>query len=686
MRVAVLVGLVFACACGGAAPVPVTLAAPVAPAPLAPVDFAASGRIERELAALGTQPERYARAIGLLAELSRCREARDLARAIATKGDDAAKRAATAAVAECDRLDAKPTPDALARMREAFHEARRVEATEPARAEKLYAEAWAAAPSLAAMLGLARAARASGDAALAERSFERALGFAERSGQKATVAVTPGDVSDGVAPVPVDVRDGAATFAAGGWFLRQSFATGAVRVLAAVPREFELSAVTDRFALLVPRTGTEPPRVFEIGVDDELTATPLADLAGADALAISRDGALAAARAGRTVSVVDLAAAKLVAKTTLVDPASSLGITGDHDVVVREPKLVCVLSPPSYGACRADAALRTAPSPYANPVDVVGRRVAFVDGLTAMRVYDVHDARVVRTFAGRFRSVTSLELSPGGETLVSSSPTRDFAWDLPSGKHTEAVTFGWEPVWADDSKRVLLPSTQHGWELYTLATRAFSTAGSLAPRQRLFAFGPSGSLWVAGAEVLSRLDLLRARVESFPFEGNPTDIVVSPDDSLVALRVQGRMGWQVAVYGKDGKLVASGAMMDGAMRFEARRLVVAGTGATEEVLDLDTKQVTTRAASAAQQAPFPSDAMSRDGRWAVKNGEGRLIALEDMHAVLTATIDLAADAFVLTSPEGKITIGGDEASAGCRVGAAWLPLETCRDRLLADHR
>jgi len=565
MRLALLVGVALA-ACGGARPAPVTIAsAKAAPVP-ATIGFAASGQVERELAALRaldaakpeTRPARTAREIELLTELSRCGEARALAGEIATKGDADAKRAEAAAVTECDRLEGKPTHDALARMRVAFHEARRLEATEPARAEKLYAEAWADAPSVAAMLGLARAARAAGDAALAERSFERALGFVERDELKATVAVTPGVVSDSVELRPLDVRSGAATFATAGLFLRQDLKTGALRVLAAIPPDFRAAAATDRFALLAP-TGapTDPPRLLEIGVDDELTAASLDALAGADELALSADGAVAAARVGASASVMDLATGKLVAKTALAGgDATLVGITTDHDVVLREASLMCVLSPPSYGACRADPALHAAPSQYAAPPVVVGRRVAFLDGYTTMRVYDVHDGRVVRDIPGRYYRVSSLELSPDGATLVSTSSTRgNYVWNLATGTHVVAGVMGGfdPPVWADDSKSWVV-SAGRASLVYALPARTLVAAGAL-PGERRFAFGPHGALWVAGDSSVSRVDLARRTLRTFPIDGRAVDMVLSPDESLVAIRAEGATtGEVVEVYDATGNL------------------------------------------------------------------------------------------------------------------------------------
>jgi hypothetical protein len=709
VRVAMLLGLAFAAACGGARPLPVTLASPTAAPRAARVDFDASGRIERELAELraidatssDTRPgrnARYAREIGLLSDLARCSDARKLAADIAVKGDAAAKGAAGKAVAECDRLERKPTPAELARMRAAFRSARSLEPTEPGRAEKLYAEAWADAPSVAAVLGLARSAKASGDAALAERSFERALGFVERdTGEKATVAVTPGIVRQKVSLVPVDVRGGAATFATGGLFLRQSLSTGAISVLAAVPPGFGVASATDRFALLAssdaPRT--DPPRLLEIGIDDDLTATPLDALTGADDLAISRDGAIAAGRAGRVVSVVDRATGKLVAKTSLAPgDATLVGITSDHDVVLREPNLVCVLSPPTYAACRADAALHAAPTQYAAKPVVVGRRIAFLDGYSTMRVYDAHDRRGVRDIPGRFYRVVSLELSPDGATLISTSYTRgNYVWDLAKGTHVVVGSVDqYPPVWADDSKHLLIrrdvpgqsgSPDHHASLLYTLPAHTLAAAGSLPGEGRVFAFGKSGALWVAGTNVLSRVDLARGTVRTFPIEGSGVDMAVSPDESLVAVRLYGS---DVAVYDPKGNSVASGGMVQGSMRFEGRRLVVAGGGSTEEVLDLDTKKVTTRPATVgAPTIPVATEAQSPDGKRTVKNAEDGPIRIEEASSHAVSTLDLAGDAFVLTT-NGTSTVGGEEASALCRVGSVWLPLDTCRDRLLANPR
>jgi len=68
MRVSVLVGLALALGCGGAAPTPVTIAGAKTTPVSVPTGFAASGRIERELASLealdaahpDTRPGRYA--------------------------------------------------------------------------------------------------------------------------------------------------------------------------------------------------------------------------------------------------------------------------------------------------------------------------------------------------------------------------------------------------------------------------------------------------------------------------------------------------------------------------------------------------------------------------------------------------------------------------------------------------
>ena len=690
MRVSVLVGLALACACGGG-PQPVTIASPNGAPVRSEPGFAASGHIEAELASLraldaksaDSRADRYAREVELMADLLRCTDARALAREIATKGGEAAKRSARDAVAECDRLERKPTPAELAPMREVFHQARRVEASDPRRAAKLYAEAWADAPSVAAMLGLARAAKASGDAALAERSFERALAFVEKDGDKAALAVSPGAAPGETALLPLDVRNGTATLTGAGFFFRQDLATGALRVLASMPSGYDAVAATDRFALLVPiiTSVTVPPRLFEIGVDDELTATPLDALVGADALALSRDGVIAAASGGGAVSIVELATGKLLAKTAVPGESRWIGVTTDRDVVVREASLMCVLSAPSYSACRVDAALNAASSPYGAPPVVAGRRVAFLDGFNAARVYDVHDARVVRNIPGKFMRVSSLSLSPDGGTLVSTSGTRGhYFWDLATGSHVTLGQIGgfddrMAPTWADDSKRVIVERAilgKRASRVYALASHAFVAAGALPDDHASFALGPRGTLWVAGFGVVSRVDLARRTIRTFSVDdGKCVDVVVSPDESLVAVRLEA-MG--VEVFDANGKRLATAEIYAGAMRFEGRDLVVAGAGSTEQVLDVDTQKVTTRTASAPPAAPA--------AKWIARNGKDGLIEIEDTSNHAVSTIDLAGDALVVTGPDGKGAIGGDEASAGCRVGSAWLPLDACRDRLV----
>jgi hypothetical protein len=121
----------------------------------------------------------------VLAELARYAEARALADRIDREGDDAAKRAAAQARSTASERDQvfEDTNEAKTEMRGLFGQATVAQdAKEHARAKELFEQAWSKwHPNGPALFGAGLSAKALGDAAAAQRLFDRAMAELENA-------------------------------------------------------------------------------------------------------------------------------------------------------------------------------------------------------------------------------------------------------------------------------------------------------------------------------------------------------------------------------------------------------------------------------------------------------------------------------------------------------------------------
>ncbi len=514
--------------------------------------LAKSGKLERAIAAFTalnvkapeTRAQTYAAEVDALGALFRCDEVRELAATIDARGDAAAKAAAESALEECARVAQAPSEPAEAQMRGIFHRAGDFEPIEPRDAGVQYAQAWEIAPSLAALLGLARTAKMRGDAALAERTYERALAYVERGGQKARVAIGPiGLQSD---PVSVlDVGDTSALAAFGSRLVTLDLKTGALRVVASVPLPWSiLAGHGDR--VVIARDGHAS--LMRVGTDDARTSTPTE--LGSAVTVFSPDGALVAQVAHGDAIVIDARTSKTLGHTPLRDPdADVVGFTDGHALVVSKSTELCTMAAPDWSCISSKDLGRNT----RRAASIAGHMLAFQPNANTFVVFDLAKKNVVTTLQGNFSSVNELVLSPNASSLFSLSVTRTVVWDLTTKKRDDRIFTHTRPYFTPDGRAFVERGinallVRDGGTLVTNVPLAVGAFPMSDPRPEV-AFEPDGRLIVRSTYDTARIDLARRTVvwtaHNFETTGPLLASVTSPDKK-----------WTVSVA--DGLIHASG--------------------------------------------------------------------------------------------------------------------------------
>ena len=140
------------------------------------------------------------------------------------------------------------------------------------------------------------------------------------------------------------------------------------------------------------------------------------------------------------------------------------------------------------------------------------------------------------------------------------------------------------------------------------------------------------------------------------------------------------MGSNVYAFdASSGNLWTTSGGMVGSVRFDHGNLVF------ESALAHDTMNMATGHVTSAQGAPGDagvdavdeSSAESPDKRLRVTRDVTNGVVDVTYGGNRVATIDIGADAYVLTDDHGKSQVFGDRTHARCNVGSAWLPLEAC---------
>jgi WD40 repeat protein len=580
-------------------------------------------------------------------------------------------------------VDDGPSAAALAAMRATFQKAAQAEPTDPAKAAALYEKANAAVPSLAALLGEARAAKAKGDTALARRSLARALAFAEHAGGTPRVVVTPLVARDDTARV-LDVENDFAILSmdADRLIVRQDLASGALGVITALPDVSTIYAASPHLAVI--KAPGSPLGLLALGVDDATTAEPLDAVRFVDGAAISPDETLLGFAADSGAVVIDARTKKTVGKVAFPDePRNVVGFTrsGKHLVVTRNGS-ICVLSAPSWNACDPSPALRGVGWP--GLIALGGELVAFAPDDKTFRVFDTRIGRTIETLHGHFASVSSLALTPDGTTLVSSSFSRTVTWDLAthargSLAYEDQESHDFQPHFSPDGKR----SVDAAWDgaivrdvsaLPVWQPMIASGWAPIAKTSPVATFAPSGHLWVGGNRYVANVDLHAGTIRAYPLFGRAMALAVSPDESRFAADDwYGNMGANLYLVEASGKRVwmTNGYTMIGGMRFDGSKLLV-DAGQSVATYDLATANAT----YAPQASPWPyHPIVSPDKKLRVVPNDDGSLTVTDARG-RSSTLELGPDALVVTRA-GKSQVGGNKASARCNVGDWWLPLEAC---------
>jgi hypothetical protein len=414
--------------------------------------LASDGKLERAIAAFTalnvkaseTRAQTWTAEVDALGALFRCDEVRDLAALIDAKGDAEAKSAAKTAREECGRVATTPTDGAEGQMRGIFHRAVQFEPIEPKDAGTLYAQAWEIAPSLAALLGLARTAKDRGEHALAERTYERALAYAERNDQKARVAIGPVRSESDAQPWVLDVGETSALAAYGRLVVTMDLKTGALRVVASVPEPWNILAGHGG-AVVIARDGHA--RLMQLGIDDALTSMPIE--LGAGATVFSADGSLVGQIGGGSAVVVDAKTGKKIGAAPVAAEAGVVGFTDARALVVSKPDEICTMAAPTWTCVSSKDLAQNARRPAA----IAGHTLAFQPNANTFTIFDLAKKTVITTLQGHFSSVDKLVLWPDASKLVSLSERRTVIWDLATKKRDDRIFTHTDPNFTPDGKR-----------------------------------------------------------------------------------------------------------------------------------------------------------------------------------------------------------------------------------------
>lgn len=602
----------------------------VRPAPdrarAAALALGARGNIDRAVNALAvldasdpaTQADTEVEEVTWLADLSRCKAARATAARMTVTS-----LAAAHALAECDGVTQPASPAALAEMRVRFHDAVAVEKLDPARAIALYESAWAAAPTGAIMLGLARAARAKGDAALAEGSFERALGWAEREGDPPRLVVGAPHLSERIknglveddlvgiagdsAFFDVEHTDSDETANGRSYLVRDDLKSGAVTVV--VPES--AIAVSAHYALVKGRRGA---LLFQLGIDDLTTARGLPALDRATRAAFSPSEKLLIAEL-QTQSSTGAVLLDLETGRELWRDAESeefQAFMNDGSMIVQDgDRVPCVISAPAWNLCEDLPSL-----------SLLDGRAAALNGdflvLSTDRqltIYDLAAKHVKARFHGHFASVSSVAISHDGRYVLSRSESRMVQWTVATGARAPAALIFYDAgvAFSRDGKYLV------NWGVNSGSIDVYDAT-------RLPALEPESVADVG--QSLGSVDLLR----------DGRFVTIGAATALVDVRSSTVTHFPFpCVENPDGQRVACG--------------------------DLTLQRAT-----------------ADDGTRVTTSRDGTYVVLDPKTA--STTFAVGADASIETMPAGRSRIGGNAASIACRVGDVWLPLDACRDRLV----
>ena len=572
-----------------------------------------------------------------------------------------------------------PSSEALATMRQKFHEAAGLETSDPAKAIALYERSWTSAPTIAAMLGEARAAQAKGDGALARRCLVRARKLAQ-SGEKPRVAVTVS--ANDQTPKILDVESDAAFVvfdAHGPLLVRQDLATGALVPIVDFPDGSTVHAASPHLA--VATVAYAGPSVLALGVDDSTTARPLDELPVVRSATISRDESLVGVTTDTGAAVIDARTWKIIGQSAITSPVRAVGFTrSGKRLVVLGSDGVCVLSAPSWNACAIAPALHVAS--MRDIAAIGGELVAFASDDQHFRIFDTEVNKTIVTLTGHLASVGDLAFTPDGATLLSTSFSRTVAWDVATHARQQLDTdyYGFSPIFSADGKRMVEATTNAVLvrDASALSVWMPIVAGGSYPISSappVVTFAPSGNLWVGGNRLVAHLDLRAGTIRSYPVYGATTQLAVSPDEKTFGLVDQfGNMGSNIYAYDASGKRLSKneGGNMTSSLHFEGDKLVLHSMMQGMSI-DVATGKSTTVPLS---DAGADERDVSPDKKLKAEVDASRVVRVNGVE------LDIGADAFVATK-SGKSQVFGNRASARCNVGSRWLPLEAC-DALLGS--
>lgn len=646
----------------------------------------AAGHLERALdrierankAEPGARMETCALEVDWLAKLGRCAAARTLADMIDGSSDALAKAAASDARKECERREHVPSAAELQSMRAKFREAVRVEATNPTAARALYNDAWNIVPTLAAMLGIARAARSLGDVVMATASLDRALAFAELK-SRATARIATNDhvlkkravhshyaddsflwhgtsdsIEDGYGPI----------------VLRQDLGTGEVVPVAGFAEKGTVFAIAkDR--VYIAEVPSPSGRIAEIGIDDDVTAIPVVNGAMQEAVFSRRGAWLAMPGASGGVVVVDGHTGDPI---FIKEASNVLGFSDDErTLVVTDDSGLRFAHPPSW---KLDA--RILPNGD-TPGDVSGHHVAYEDLANVIHVYDLDARAEVRTIADKLDHMGRLVLAPDASTLVTSS-TDQFLWNLNSSAKKQIEHILYDITFTRDSTRYIatLGNTFRERRVNDLEVLAHDDLAD-GPRQAVF--GPSKRvLYIASDQGIARLDLDAANVETMRTPEAVVEILPAPDGAHLAVKtLSSDLVSVLYVLDAHGSISAKVEESFTPIRFDGN--VLHARSATEE-LELDIVSGTRTKHPSSAPSASSAASISHDGKLVAHPIDLGRVRLEDKSGLALAEIEVGRDFAIVVGPSGATQIVGNDANIRCAVGPYWLPLDACRDRYL----
>ncbi len=637
-----------------------------------------------------TRSQTWGRDVWWLAELSKCEPALALASMIESSGNAGDKTAARAARDECARLSRTPTADELAAMRTKFHQGTAVEAADPASALKSYVDAWSTAPTDAVILGIARAAKAHGDSAIARAAFQRALAFAElRTKDIPRVAATPDGTDDATREPGASYTGNArALYAMSGTdkdpmsIAVYDLASGAASIDVAFGEPLVAIAISRTHVVLAQGPIASPHDLvnLEIGVDDPHTATPF-DLKDASRGVFSPDGSLVALTLATGFAVVDARTGKTL-KSDTKRGGNVIGFSADGKALVVEVgSNLKILRAPTWDLPSEDDPALVG----ARAADVAGHFVALKPDMNSFRVYDLDKKKVVADIKGHFRSVGQLAISPDGARMLAVSYSKTSAWDVARGASQFLEPLYGRMEFTPDGAHVV--GSLRG--IFTSIDSATVLTHDPAIRKYPFeqraasvAFAPHGHvLYGGGTGVVRRIDLDTPSASTWFADDFVLSLLVSPNAEYVATSSSRTL----AIYDANGAVKArtAGGEMFVPTRFDGSTLV-AYWPAMEVKLDAVTGKSTTRHID--EPAPDPeSQATSPDGTMSAQMDDAGRIRIRDKSGAPIARIEIGKDFAIVTSSDGAhVQIVGDESRARCVVGATWMPLDVCRDRLLTS--